>query len=153
MKFSVSATPIDVSGARFEVADKHCGALAVFEGWIRNHNEGQKVERLEYEVYRPVAEKEGAKIIDEAMARFSIRHAICIHREGLLELGECAVIVCVSSAHRDAAFDACRYIIDQTKIRLPIWKKEHYVTGVSEWVNCEQCAAAGHAHEVHKHDR
>ena len=153
MKFSVSATPIDVSAARFEVADKHCGALAVFEGWIRNHNEGQQVERLEYEVYRPVAEKEGAKIIDEAMARFSIRHAICIHREGLLELGECAVIVCVSSAHRDAAFDACRYIIDQAKVRLPIWKKEHYVTGVSELVNCEQCAAAGHVHEGRKHDR
>ncbi|MGB5291706.1 MAG: molybdenum cofactor biosynthesis protein MoaE, partial [Lysobacterales bacterium] len=101
MKFSVSPTPIDVSAARLAVADKHCGALAVFEGWIRNHNEGQEVERLEYEVYRPVAEKEGAKIIDEAIARFGIRHAICIHREGLLELGECAVVVCVSSAHRD----------------------------------------------------
>ena len=152
MKFSVSASPIDVSAARLEVADKHCGALAVFEGWIRDHNEGQEVERLEYEVYRPVAEKEGAKIIDEAMARFAIRHAICIHREGLLELGECEVIVCVSSAHRDADFDACRYIIDQAKIRLPIWKKEHYVSGISEWVNCEQCAAAVHAHEGHKHD-
>jgi len=152
MKFSISDTAIDVSAARKAVADKHCGALAVFEGWIRDHNEGQEVERLEYEVYRPVAEKEGAKIIYEALARFSITHAICIHREGLLELGDCAVIVCVSAAHRGAAFDACRYIIDQTKIRLPIWKKEHYVTGVSEWVNCEQCAAAGHAHGEHQHD-
>ena len=152
MKFSVSDTVIDVSAAREAVADKHCGALAVFEGWIRDHNEGQEVERLEYEVYRPVAEKEGAKIIDEALARFSITHALCIHREGLLELGDCAVIVCVSAAHRGPAFDACRYIIDQTKTRLPIWKKEHYETGISEWVNCEQCAAAGHAHGEHRHD-
>ena len=152
MKFSVSDTVIDVSAARKAVADKHCGALTVFEGWIRDHNEGQKVERLEYEVYRPVAEKEGARIIAEALARFSITHALCIHREGLLELGDCAVIVCVSAAHRGPAFDACRYIIDQTKTRLPIWKKEHYVTGISEWVNCEQCAAAGHAHGEHRHD-
>lgn len=152
MKFSVSDTTIDVAAARKAVTDSHCGALVVFEGWIRDHNEGQEVERLEYEVYRPVAEKEGAKIIDEALARFAVSHAMCIHREGLLELGDCAVIVCVSSAHRGAAFDACRYIIDQTKTRLPIWKKEHYVSGVSEWVNCEQCAAAGHPHGDHKHE-
>ncbi|HEY5776501.1 MAG TPA: molybdenum cofactor biosynthesis protein MoaE [Xanthomonadales bacterium] len=152
MKFSVSDRPIDVEAAKIAVTDCHCGAFVSFEGWIRDHNEGQAVERLEYEVYRPVAEKEGAKIIDEALARFAVSHAICIHREGLLELGEIAVIVCVSAAHRGAAFDACRYIIDQVKTRLPIWKKEHYVTGVSEWVNCEQCAAAGHAHGDHRHE-
>ena len=149
MKFSVSDTPIDVTAAKQSVTNHHCGGLVVFEGWIRDHNEGQAVERLEYEVYRPVAEKEGAKIIDEAIARYAVSHAMCIHREGLLELGDCAVIVCVSSAHRDAAFDACRYIIDQTKVRLPIWKKEHYISGVSEWVNCEQCAVAGHKHGDH----
>jgi molybdopterin synthase catalytic subunit len=149
MKFAVSDRAIDVEAAKNAVTDSHCGALVTFEGWIRDHNEGQAVERLEYEVYRPVAEKEGAKIIDEALACFAVSHALCIHREGLLELGEIAVIVCVSAAHRDAAFDACRYIIDQVKIRLPIWKKEHYVTGVSEWVNCEQCAAAGHSHGDH----
>ena len=152
MKFSVSDQPIDVDAAKKAVTDRHCGALVVFEGWIRDHNEGQAVERLEYEVYRPLAEKEGAKIIDEALANFSVSHALCIHREGLLELGDCAVIVCVSAAHRGAAFDACRYIIDQTKTRLPIWKKEHYVTGISEWVNCENCAAAGHSHGNHQHD-
>ena len=125
MKFSVSQSPINVDAVKKAVSDTSCGALVVFEGWIRDHNEGQDVERLEYEVYRPVAEKEGAKIIDEAIARFGVSHALCIHREGLLELGEIAVIVCVSSPHRGEAFDACRYIIDQTKTRLPIWKKEH----------------------------
>lgn len=146
MKFSVSTTAIDVAAAKKSVSDQSCGALVVFEGWIRDHNEGQLVERLEYEVYRPVAEKEGARIIDEALERFGVSNAMCIHREGLLELSEVAVLVCVSSAHRGEAFDACRYIIDQTKTRLPIWKKEHYVSGVSEWVNCEHCAAAGHSH-------
>ncbi|MCW8924833.1 MAG: molybdenum cofactor biosynthesis protein MoaE [Xanthomonadales bacterium] len=153
MKFAVSRKAIDVAAAREMVADHHCGALAVFEGWIRNHNDGRDVERLEYEVYRPLAEKEGARIIDEALEKFTISHALCIHREGLLELGDCAVIVCVSSAHRGAAFDACRYIIDQAKTRLPIWKKEHYTSGTSEWVNCEACAEAGHSHGDHAHDR
>lgn len=152
MNFAVSSTAIDVAAARNAVADHHCGALAVFEGWVRDHNEGQAVERLEYEVYRPMALKEGAKVIDEALDRFAISHALCIHREGLLELGDCAVIVCVSAAHRDAAFDACRYIIDQVKVRLPIWKKEHYTNGVSEWVSCEACATAGHPHGDHSHD-
>ena len=149
MKFAVSNKPIDVAAAREAVADNSCGALAVFEGWIRDHNEGQAVERLEYEVYRPVAEKEGARIIDEALEKFGVSHALCIHREGLLELGEIAVIVCVSSPHRGEAFDACRYIIDETKTRLPIWKKEHYVSGISEWVNCEHCASAGHSYGDH----
>jgi molybdopterin synthase catalytic subunit len=149
MKFSVSATAIDVDAAKKRVADHACGALVVFEGWIRDHNEGQRVERLEYEIYKPVAEKEGARIIDEAIGKFGVSHAICVHREGLLELGDVAVIVCVSSPHRGEAFDACRYIIDNIKTRLPIWKKEHYVSGVSEWVNCEHCAAAGHSHGDH----
>jgi len=149
MSFSVSNGPIDANAVKNAVQDKHCGALVVFEGWIRDHNEGQAVERLEYEVYRPLAEKEGARIIGEALDRYAISHAVCIHREGLLELGEIAVIVCVSAAHRGPAFDGCRYIIDEVKTRLPIWKKEHYVNGVSEWVNCENCAAAGHSHGDH----
>ena len=149
MKFSVSQTAIDVEAAKKRVADNSCGALVVFEGWIRDHNEGQAVERLEYEVYKPVAEKEGARIIDEAIEKFQVSHALCIHREGLLELSEVAVIVCVSSPHRGEAFDACRYIIDNIKTRLPIWKKEHYVSGISEWVNCEHCAAAAHSHGDH----
>lgn len=146
MKFSVSQTAIDVESIKNNVADNSCGALVVFEGWIRDHNEGQAVKRLEYEVYKPLAEKEGSRIIDEAIDQFGVSHALCVHREGVLELSEVAVIVCVSSPHRGEAFDACRYIIDNIKTRLPIWKKEHYVSGISEWVNCEHCAAAGYSH-------
>jgi molybdopterin synthase catalytic subunit len=152
MTFSISDQAIDVLAAKQAVAHSSCGALVVFEGWIRDHNDGQAVDRLEYEVYRPVAVKEGSKIIKEAVERFGVSHAVCVHREGLLELGEIAVIVCVSSPHRSEAFDACRYIIDQTKTRLPIWKKEHYKSGVSEWVNCEHCATAGHSHGETRHE-
>ncbi len=152
MRFSVSTTAIDVAAARKSVADTSCGALVVFEGWIRDHNEGRQVERLEYEVYKPLAEKEGARIIEEAGTRFAVSNVVCIHREGLLELSDVAVIVCVTSAHRAAAFDACRYVIDELKSRLPIWKKEHYVNGISEWVNCQNCARAGQSAGAHRHD-
>ena len=138
--FAVTDTDIDLVATRQAVTDNSCGALVTFEGWIRDHNEGQAVERLEYEVYRPVAISEGNRILAEALQRFDISHAVCVHREGLLELSDVAVMVCVSSAHRAAAFDACRYIIDEVKTRLPIWKKEHYVSGISDWVNCQHCA-------------
>lgn len=135
--------PIDPAAQRESLADARAGAYAGFEGWIRNHNEGHDVLRLEYEAYAPLAVKEGERVIAEAFERFDILHAACVHRHGLLEIGECAVWVGVTAAHRDAAFDACRYIIDQVKVRLPIWKKEHYVNGDSGWVNCERCAAHG----------
>ena len=134
-------TPIDPDTLRRELFDPAAGAYAGFEGWIRNENEGHQVLRLEYEAYEPLAIKEGERVIAEAKDRFPLLHARCVHRSGLLEIGECAVWVGVSSAHRDEAFLACRYIIDQVKVRLPIWKKEHYVGGDSGWVNCERCAA------------
>ena len=86
-------------------------------------------------------------MVGEALDKFGVLHARCVHRSGLLELGECAVWVGVSSGHRDEAFLACRYIIDEVKVRLPIWKKEHYVDGHSGWVNCERCATHGHSHD------
>ena len=139
---------IEPDKLRHSLTDAAAGGYVAFEGWIRNENEGQEVLRLEYEVYAPLAIKEGAKIIEEARAKFPILHADCVHREGLMEIGECAVWVGVTSAHRDEAFAACRFIIDEVKIRLPVWKKEHYVNGDSGWVNCERCAA--HAHPESK---
>ena len=134
-------TSIDVDALRNELVDPAAGAYAGFEGWIRNVNEGHDVLRLEYEAYEPLAVSEGEKVIAEAREKFPILHAHCVHRTGMLEIGECAVWVGVSSGHRDEAFLACRYIIDQVKVRLPIWKKEHYANGDSGWVNCERCAA------------
>lgn len=134
---------IDPAALRRELADPAAGGYAAFEGWIRNHNEGHAVLRLEYEAYEPLCVSEGDAVLAEARERFDILGAHCVHRHGLLEIGDCAVWVGVSAAHRDAAFLACRYVIDQVKVRLPIWKKEHYADGNSGWVNCERCAAHG----------
>lgn len=136
--------PIDPDILRRELFDPTAGAYIGFEGWIRNENEGYSVERLEYEVYEPLAISEGEKVITEAVERFAILHTHCVHRTGMLEIGECAVWIGVSSEHRDEAFNACRYIIDQVKVRLPIWKKEYYTNGNADWVNCERCTE--HAH-------
>jgi molybdopterin synthase catalytic subunit len=136
----MTTDPIDPDDLRRHLFDPASGAYCSFEGWIRNENEGQAVVQLEYEAYEPLALIEGEKILAEATERFSCLHAHCAHRTGLLEIGECAVWVGVSAPHRDEAFQACRYVIDQLKIRLPIWKKEHYADGHSGWVNCERCA-------------
>ena len=112
----------------------------MFEGWIRNHNEGRAVLRLEYEIYRPIAAREGRVILQEAKEKFAIGDAQCVHREGLLELSDTAVLVAAVAPHRDEAFQACRYIIDEVKHRLPIWKKEHYADGEAHWVNCKRCS-------------
>lgn len=136
--FKISSEEIDIPAAREQMADEQCGAYIQFEGWIRNLNEGKGVLRLEYEVYGPLAEKEGQKIIDEAIKKFGLTQALCIHRSGLLELGDCAVIAAATAPHRDEAFKGCRYIIDEAKTRLPIWKKEHYSDGDTGWVNLEQ---------------
>jgi molybdopterin synthase catalytic subunit len=149
MDFRLTASPIDTTAARDALLDPGAGGYASFEGWVRDHNEGQEVRRLEYEAYPELALKEGARIIAEARARFPLRHAMCVHRVGDLEVGELAVWVGVSSVHRGEAFDACRYIIDQVKHRVPIWKKEHYRSGDSGWVNCEHCAVAP-LHESHR---
>ena len=144
--FEVTSQVIDLAAARERLLDPGCGAYVQFEGWVRDHNEGQAVIRLEYEVYEPLAVKEGERILAEAVQRFGVARAAAIHRSGMLELADVAVIVGVSSAHRGEAFEACRYIIDQLKLRLPIWKKEYYANGVAEWVNCRHCAEAAHRH-------
>ncbi len=140
--FSISAEPIDSAAIRALMNDPDCGAYAQFEGWVRNVNDGRDVQRLEYESYEPLAEREGLRVIEEAVREFGLTRAVCVHRTGLLELGDCAVIVAVTAPHRDEAFSGCRYIIDEIKERLPIWKREHYADGETEWVNCQQCAAA-----------
>jgi len=141
--FEITGKAIDLKTFRERLLDRSCGAYVQFDGWVRDYNEGQKVLQLEYEVYVPLAIKEGERIIEEARERFGISNACAIHRSGLMELSEVAVVVGVSSPHRSEAFDACRYIIDQAKVRLPIWKKEYYASGHAEWVNCQRCAHSG----------
>jgi adenylyltransferase/sulfurtransferase len=157
--FSFTREKIDEAALRKQLLDPTAGGYSSFEGWVRNHNEGLPVRHLEYEAFEPLAIKEGERIVAEAIARFGIEHAACVHRIGDLAIGEMAVWVGVSARHRAEAFAACRYIIDEVKHRVPIWKKEHYENGDSGWVNCERCAApsvdhsdhAGHDHVGHAH--
>jgi len=152
--FSFTREKIDEGELRKQLFDPAAGGYTSFEGWVRNHNEGLAVRHLEYEAFEPLAIKEGERIVAEAITRFGIEHAACVHRIGDLAIGEMAVWVGVSARHRAEAFTACRYIIDEVKHRVPIWKKEHYENGDSGWVNCERCAAptADHSFQgVHDH--
>ncbi len=134
--FRISATAIDVASLERTLGDPRAGACVTFEGWVRNRNEGQPVRSLEYEAYPPLAQSEGERILAEAREKFALVGAAAVHRTGHLQLGELAVWVGVTAEHRGAAFDACRYIIDEAKARLPIWKKEHYASGATAWINC-----------------
>lgn len=136
MSFHVSSEPLDAAALKSKLNNQQAGACVIFEGWVRNRNEGQAVASLEYEAYPELAEKEASRIFSEAGAKFAVLEAIAVHRVGHLQLGEMAVWVGVTAEHRDAAFAACRYIIDEMKARVPIWKKEHYTTGASHWINC-----------------
>jgi len=134
MRFFLSSTPADLAALRRELLRPDAGALATFEGWVRDHHEGRPVRELEYEAFAPLAEKEGMRILEEARGRFPVLDIVGMHRVGRLPAGELAVWVGASAAHRAAAFDACRFVIDALKARVPIWKKEHYADGASDWV-------------------
>ena len=140
MEFRIATEKLQPEVWRSALENPRCGGFVTFEGWVRNSNEGQEVLRLEYQAYERLGLKEGERILTEAAELFPIEQAVCAHRVGELEIGDLAVWVAVSSAHRDEAFKACRYIIDEVKHRVPVWKKEHYVNGDSGWVNCEACA-------------
>jgi sulfur-carrier protein adenylyltransferase/sulfurtransferase len=137
--FRLSADAIDAFEEAKALVDPGAGAMASFEGWVRNHHEGRAVLRLEYEAYADLAGLEGNRILTEAIQKFDLTHARCVHRTGNLAVGELAVWVGVSAFHRDEAFQACRFIIDEIKVRLPIWKKEYFADGTVAWVNCQRC--------------
>ena len=134
-QFHLSETPIDAAALRITLEDPAAGGAVTFEGWVRNHNEARAVTRLDYQAYGPLAEDEGEAILDEARVKFALRAARCVHRTGALAIGEMAVWVGVSADHRDAAFAACRWIIDEVKRRVPIWKNEHYADGETGWLH------------------
>ncbi|MEO6689490.1 MAG: molybdenum cofactor biosynthesis protein MoaE [Dokdonella sp.] len=140
-RFRLSDATIDVGTERNALDHAAAGACVGFEGWVRNHNDGRAVLQLGYQAYAPLAEREGEAILAEAMARFRLREARCIHRVGLLAIGDLAVWVGVSADHRDAAFEACRWIIDEVKRRVPIWKNEHYADGESGWLHPDNTPA------------
>jgi molybdopterin synthase catalytic subunit len=115
-----------------------CGGYVCFEGVIRNANHGKAVVRLDYEAYEELAQKELTRIAEFAAERFGLRYVSAVHRRGRLEIGDTAVMIQVLSRHRREAFEGCRYVIDQLKARVPIWKREHYEDGSSTWTMCHE---------------
>ena len=143
-KFRISKTAVDVDALKKEMADPRSGGFVSFEGWVRNRNEGKDVTHLEYQSYEALAVKEGDKVIAEALQRYDVIDALVEHRVGDLQIGEVAVVVHVTSIHRGPAFEACEYIIDELKVRVPVWKKEHYADGDSGWIECHECSKHNH---------
>ncbi|MBS0557454.1 MAG: molybdenum cofactor biosynthesis protein MoaE [Proteobacteria bacterium] len=133
--FRLSDDTIDAATLTRGLAHTRAGACVAFEGWVRDHNDGRRVLRLDYQAYTALAQTQGERILAEAREKFAILDACCVHRVGALAIGDLAVWVGVSAAHRGAAFDACRYIIDAVKSRVPIWKNEHYADGESGWLH------------------
>jgi molybdopterin synthase catalytic subunit len=119
------------------VQEPGIGAVVTFAGIVRDHFDGRATARLEYEAYAPMAARVLAQIATEAAERWSTGRIAVHHRIGTLEIGETAVLVVVASAHRQAGFEAAEWIMDRIKQIAPIWKKEHWVDGASEWVGNE----------------
>lgn len=134
-RFELTELPIDVAALRRELDDPHCGAIATFEGIVRDHSDGRSVQRLEYQSYADLAMREGQAIVDAIVAASQARRVVCVHRVGMLAIGDVAVWVGVAAAHRGAAFEVCRHVIDQVKLRVPIWKNEHYSDASSGWIH------------------
>ncbi|MGQ0640628.1 MAG: molybdenum cofactor biosynthesis protein MoaE [Gemmatimonadaceae bacterium] len=127
--------PIDVSGLTSLVASPAAGALSGFLGVVREVNEGRSVTGIEYSAYDEMAQREMQAIVAEAVARFDNVSVALEHRLGELSLGEVSVAIVVAHAHRAPALDACRYVIEELKKRVPIWKCEHYADGSRAWVD------------------
>lgn len=129
----LSEAPLDLAALVAEVSAADRGGIATFLGLVRDHHEGRDVLRLEYSAYPRMAEAECEAIVAEAMGRWPVRIAVR-HRLGTLAVGDAAVAVAAAGAHRDEAFAACRYLIEELKRRVPIWKKEFYADGSVGWV-------------------
>jgi molybdopterin synthase catalytic subunit len=137
---SIVAGEIDPATLINEVGSLRCGAISVFVGTVREVNEGRAVSGIEYSAYKSMASEELERILVEAEMRFGISGLVVEHRIGLLGLGDVSVVIAAAHAHRAPALDCTRYVIEEIKKRVPIWKKEHYVDGSREWVD-PTCAA------------
>ncbi len=133
---------IDTAGELEKIKRLEDGAAVVFEGVVRNHSRGRRTLFLEYEAYEEMALKQMESLAEQAVAQFQVRNVAVVHRLGRLEIGETSVLIIVASAHRAAAFEACRWLIDTLKRTVPIWKKEHFEDG-AVWADGEPFPAQG----------
>ena len=133
VEIKLSVSTLDVQHCIDWVMSPECGGIDVFIGTVRNATTGKAVVRLEFEAYEKMAISEMEKIAKQALAKWPVQKILIHHRTGVLQVGEIPVIIAVAAAHRDAAFDACRYLIDTLKQTVPIWKKEIFEDG-EVWV-------------------
>ncbi len=131
---SITADPIVPVDVLTRVGDERDGAVLLFLGTVRNLNDGRPVDGLTYQAYPEMAEAVLEEIAAEAAQRFETDRITVVHRHGELEIGDVSVAVAISTPHRAASFDGARYVMEELKRRLPIWKHEHYVDGESDWV-------------------
>lgn len=134
--FLLSADPLPAPAVLLPPDDRACGGLVAFEGRVRDHSHDRVVTGLDYEAYPEMALTEGRRIVAEAEARFAPVRVAAAHRHGALGPGEVSVVVVAAAPHRAEAFAACRWVIDEIKSRLPVWKREHYADGTADWVGC-----------------
>jgi molybdopterin synthase catalytic subunit len=137
ISFSGSAIAPDFAHRSF-IVPEWCGGVGCFVGVVRDNNHGRQVSAIEYELYSELAEAEFRAIAAEAIAKYTLGSIAFAHRCGRLQVGDYAVVVQTAARHRAQALDGCRFLIDQVKARLPIWKKEWYVDGTHDWPFCSE---------------
>jgi molybdopterin synthase catalytic subunit len=130
---ALSAEPLDMAGMLAGAHHPGAGAVVLFSGEVRDNNRGRAVSFLEYEAHGPLAEKTIAEVLEAAREKYRLRVALARHRTGRVAVGETAVVVVTASAHRGEAYAANQYIIDRIKREAPIWKREYFTDGASEW--------------------
>lgn len=140
MRAALVQHPIDVMALLAEVGDRASGATSLFLGTVRDVNEGRDVTGIDYTAYDAMAVREMTRIVEEAASRFHTPHIVVEHRVGYLALTDVSIAIAVSHARRAPAMDAARYVIEQVKQRVPIWKREHYLDGTREWVDPTRAA-------------
>ena len=135
MRFALVTRPLDPARLLAEVSDPANGAVILFVGAVRDVNDGRSVTGIDYSAYAGMAERELGSIVSEAADRFGTTHLVVEHRIGTLAVGEASVVIAVAHPRRAAAYDASRFVIEELKRRVPIWKREHYADGTREWVD------------------
>ncbi|HXL85599.1 MAG TPA: molybdenum cofactor biosynthesis protein MoaE [Gemmatimonadaceae bacterium] len=139
-RVSILTGEIDPASLINEVSSPQYGAISLFVGTVREVNEGRSVSAIEYSAYKSMATAELQRILDEAEGRFEVSALVVEHRIGLLGLGDVSIAIVAAHPHRAPALDCTRYVIEEIKKRVPIWKKEHYTDGTREWVDPTRAA-------------
>lgn len=135
MRAAIVSHPLDAAALLAEVAAVGHGATAVFVGTVRDTHAGRHVTGMEYKAYEAMALHELTAVVAEAEAAYPGAQVVCEHRVGELTLGEASVVIAAAHAHRTPAFEACRFVIEELKRRVPIWKREHYMDGTRAWID------------------